>query len=302
MFFFMVHFSSIVTAGDNHDALAEVIVFSSYQDGNWDVWLLKPDDQRFFRLTRGGDEKHRPAISPDHETLAWATNRGEIWLWKEGHLERLEGLPGHCNFPAWSPDATEVACACFSFNHGIEDSNLWLANVERGAGSVFLIQPGIIKYPAFSPDGSFLFYSLAIVGSRTVVHEDIWQVSSDGKHSKCLIAKQGDCIHPVISHDGRWLLYASDISGNMEIWKASRDGHRRYRITSSPALDTSPRWSPDDREVVFVSTRSGRYDLWVMEADGNRPRNLTGAMQGDCVDPDWGFMKTDVFMHEKRRE
>lgn len=60
---------------------------------------------------------------------------------------------------------------------------------------------------------------------------------------------------PVISQDGKFLVYASDRAGegNLDIWMHHTSGGEPLRLTSSPANERQPELSPDGRNVIFRS-------------------------------------------------
>ncbi len=275
-------------------SLVDVIAFSACHAGTWEIWILHPETGKVKKIGSGSDEKHNPAISPDHCSIAWSNNLGEIRVWKRGNVIQLRSLPEHCNFPAWNPDANKLVCACFSFVNGQEDSDFWVVEPWKDTAYKFFGQAGIQKYPRYSPDGKKLYYSLAFIGQGARVREDIWRVSVRGKRKKRLVTNGACNIQPFPSPCGRWIVYASDAGGNMDVWKARSDGSMQVQLTHDTGLDVQPCWSPDGRHIVFVSTRSGRYDLWVMNSDGSDQRILTDEMDGDSRDPFWGVMDQDV--------
>jgi Tol biopolymer transport system component len=80
---------------------------------------------------------------------------------------------------------------------------------------------------------------------------------------------------PVYSPDGRWLLFTSNRSGNLDVWRRDRAGGATQRLTDHGAEDWDPALSPDGGKLLFSSNRSGRYQIWIAEADGSAPRQVT---------------------------
>jgi Tol biopolymer transport system component len=80
---------------------------------------------------------------------------------------------------------------------------------------------------------------------------------------------------PTYSHDGKWLLFSSNRSGNIDLWRLNRDSGELQRLTDHEAQDWDPAMSPDGRQLLFSSNRSGRYQIWISEADGSSPRQVT---------------------------
>ena len=80
---------------------------------------------------------------------------------------------------------------------------------------------------------------------------------------------------PVYSPDGRWLLFTSNRSGNLDVWRRDRTSGAIERLTDHEAADWDPALSPDGAKLIFSSDRSGRFQIWIAEADGSAPRQVT---------------------------
>ncbi|MEM7344435.1 MAG: zf-HC2 domain-containing protein [Chloroflexota bacterium] len=76
------------------------IAYMSNADGNWDLYLIKPDGSQGRRLTTDPAIDGLPTWSPDGEWVAFLSNRGDAWgIWllhvETGHVQSLftfEGL------------------------------------------------------------------------------------------------------------------------------------------------------------------------------------------------------------------
>jgi serine/threonine protein kinase len=80
---------------------------------------------------------------------------------------------------------------------------------------------------------------------------------------------------PTYTPDGRWLLFSSNRSGNLDIWRLARETGELQRLTDHEAEDWDPAVSPDGRQLIFSSNRTGRFQVWVADADGTSPRQVT---------------------------
>ncbi len=79
---------------------------------------------------------------------------------------------------------------------------------------------------------------------------------------------------PVVSPDGRWIVFSSNRSGNLDLWAVSRASGEVRRLTDDAAQDSDPGFTPDGR-LLWTSNRGGRFEVWTAEADGSGPRQLT---------------------------
>ena len=89
-----------------------------------------------------------------------------------------------------------------------------------------------------------------------------------------------------VSHDGQWLAYDSDRSGNADIYKIRIDGGEPVQLTKNTGNDFAPSWSPDNREIAFHSSRSGVRRVYIIGAEGDNERQVT-KQGGDVYAPDW---------------
>jgi len=93
---------------------------------------------------------------------------------------------------------------------------------------------------------------------------------------------------PVLSRDGRWVVFASDRDGATNLYALGLEaGGEPVALTRHPAMDDAPTLSPDGTRIAWVSTRSGNPDIWSMPfAPGDptaeaRAVNLTDDPYGD---------------------
>jgi len=76
---------------------------------------------------------------------------------------------------------------------------------------------------------------------------------------------------PVVSPDGKRVVFTSMRSGSAELWLANIDDRGRIeplqrQLTSGfrNSADTFPTWSPDGNRIAFVSNRTGTDNIWVL--------------------------------------
>jgi Tol biopolymer transport system component len=92
--------------------------------------------------------------------------------------------------------------------------------------------------------------------------------------------------HPVVSPDGRWVVFASSRDRTLDetsLWIAPlRPGSTPVRLTDGVGIESHPVWTADGKSVVFASTRDGGdFDLYSQRIDAGRasgaPVALTSA-------------------------
>jgi TolB protein len=116
---------------------------------------------------------------------------------------------------------------------------------------------------------------------------DIFLLEPGGEPRR-LTVHPGLDYNPVLSPDGRWLVYTSEHGGNADLYGLDlRRGGPPVRLTTHAGMDDAPAFSPDGRTLAFVSTRGGDPDVWLMPfRPGDRRAearavNLTRSPYGD---------------------
>jgi Tol biopolymer transport system component len=201
----------------------------------------------------------RPRLSPDGGRIAVThTTEGRrdhtrIWV-----LDLARGafspLPGEgFSGPVWSPDGQRL------FFRGLKPPGLYRARAD-GAGEpeLLLPSPGNVQAGAIPPDGSLLVY----VDRTAEGNQDIWvlPLAGEGKPRPWLKTSANEN-QPDLSPDGRWMAYASNVSGRSEVYVQPFPGPEGARYQVSLGGGQSPRWSRDGRELYFVTDTRPRHLL-----------------------------------------
>jgi len=269
-------------------SLAENIIFSSYISKNWEIWMIEPDGTNLTQLTHSPQEEKSPAWSSDRKKIAYATNEGEIWIIEiGGEPKKLSYLPKNCAQPTWSPDGEKIAFVSYSFEKGIENSDIWIADLTEQKAFKLIELPGTQKDPDWSPDGNFIVYTTGYCGPGRRLIEEIWVIDIKSKVKRPLVSNRACNIEPDWSPDGEWIAFASDKTGDMEIYIVDKYGKNLRQLTHNKAYDVHPVWSPDGSKICFVSTRTGKLDIFIMDRDGKNIRQLTNFPNSDNKEPDW---------------
>lgn len=259
----------------------------------------------------------------------FATNAGrdvsEIWsMAADGSGQhRVLGALGDgidYSLPTWSPDGRRIAYTTWSNNGGAaqnlrnEDQTaaVWTMAADGTDRRVlFDGAPGLAWIPAWSPDGTWIAYTLspnvkasadaggqpepqpfpAGVGPPSAgPGASIWLIRPDGSDRHRISPEGVDAVAAAWSPDGTRIAYGvSKAAGTGDIFVATvtetglTDQHA---LSTGPANDWAPAWSPDGQQVIFTSDRAGDDDIWTVAADSGgaeEPRRLTDNSAGDWV-------------------
>jgi Tol biopolymer transport system component len=69
------------------------------------------------------------------------------------------------------------------------------------------------------------------------------------------------------SPDGKWIVFSSNRSGDLELWVMRPDGTGAVQLTHSKGYDGGPFFSPDQKRLVYRSDRRGNDLLQIYVAD-----------------------------------
>ncbi len=255
------------------------------------IYLLSLETLEKKRMETGCDWSFGPGFSPLEDSLVYICLRddGDYSLnlldLREGKNKRLFAGLLRIRDPMWTRDGARIV---FSYGSG--------STPFAGAGgNLWQIALGRTEAPdkmPFGHDGTSAIVSsssnrLAYV--QTQINGNIWRVDLDDAKAKAriLVTSTREQYDPIISPDGRRIVFRSNRSGSDEIWVCDSDGSNAQQLTSfGGALTGTPRWSPDGKEIVFDSRAGGEANVYVIDANGGVPRKLETETRMNSL-PSW---------------
>ncbi len=257
---------------------------------------------------------HTPnRTAPGQFTFHVRGEYGATVIYKKGNLQvlapRNEQLDGSLVYPFWHPAGKYIA---YSTNHThqnfhqlrerkveVYDDKSDIVVFDTDTREILLhdviaTKDHLENFPAFSPDGKWLYYCAA---DRK---DSIWAQYKDIKYNICrtafdaatgMVGQQADTIvnaramgksanMPRLSYDGRFLLYTLSDYGCFPIWHPEADlwmmnleTGAQYPLTEANSQDAESfhNWSLNSRWILFTSRRDdGRYtQLYFAHIDEN---------------------------------
>ncbi|HEX3047570.1 MAG TPA: hypothetical protein VHY08_22655 [Bacillota bacterium] len=263
-------------------SLPNKIFFTSYRDGNAEIYSMKPDGSSQTRLTNNTAYDGQPSCSADTNKFVFVSDRAgnkEIYSMNSdgASFHRITYHPANDLDPALSADGTKIAfvsdrdggCEIYTmaFN-GSGLTRLTFTSTEE-------------RYPAWSPDGTMIAFS---------ANNGVWVMNADGSNVRSVTNLSGPASQPSWSPQGDRIAFGVAENGNSKIYVIYVDGSGLIPLINDPAYDRDPSWSPNGNKIVFTSNRSGANELYVMNAaDGSGITNLTNNPASD-EEPCWGGM------------
>ena len=120
------------------------------------------------------------------------------------------------------------------------------------------------SHPSLSPDGKQVFFSY---------DGDIYSVPAAGGQATAVVTMPGVQDSPLVSPDGKWLAFSSDIQGNNDVYVVPVGGGQAVQLTFHEAPDVPVSWSPKSDCIYFESTRgSARKTTYKVAVAGGTPQ------------------------------
>jgi eukaryotic-like serine/threonine-protein kinase len=258
------------------------------------VGLARADGGDSREILRAGSGKvlFAPRFSPDGSSIVvirggQAGARGDILLLALDGTVRREIpalLPNSVlSAVAWSGDGRYLYYVQGDSSLGgvvSVEARLVRCEVASGRSTHLLWLPATVSTLAFASDGRLVF-------DAAVPRENLRQIPlADGTASdggQWLTRGFGIDRQPIVSPDGRRVIFSSRRSGNLDIWELTLATGAVRPLTDDPGEDWDPALSPDGRQLLWSSNRSGTYEIWIADADGSNPRRITS--DGDAENP-----------------
>ena len=134
---------------------------------------------------------------------------------------------------------------------------------------------------------------------------DIYTATPDGRDVRPLVEGPGYDAEGTVSPDGRFMVFTSTRSGDLELWRLEIATGALLQLTDTPGYDGGAFFSPDSRRIVWRASRPegddlaayrdllgrdmiepGQLNLFVANADGTEARQITD-MPGANWAPYW---------------
>jgi serine/threonine protein kinase len=119
---------------------------------------------------------------------------------------------------------------------------------------------------SFSPDDQLLVYALASPETGS----DLWMMRMSGEQQVSPVVKTaGDDHSAELSRDGKWLLYASNLSGRTEVYLQSFP-LAGERVQVSRGGGAQPRWRRDGGELFYLAPNGDLIAVPIATASNER--------------------------------
>jgi Tol biopolymer transport system component len=269
------------------------ILYSTVGNGIWSVPSLGGEPRQILEDGSNAD------LSPDGRRLVFE-RAGEIFIsGADGsgatvlpRRPRSQNPYDADSWPTFSPDGESIAL--FLAEEG-RYGDYWIlpSNGDAPRRVTADFQEG--GAPAWTPDGKSLLIQSSRAGSM-----NLWRVSvADGTLER-LTSGAGEDFDPVVSRDGRTVLFANAKRTWEVIVQDLHDGRERT-VLARRTLLVFPRFSPDGRRIALAGRNArGETHVFVMGADGSNLTAVTDSAGELNIMPQWGRDGDTLYFYQVR--
>lgn len=205
----------------------------------------------------------------------------QVWLlsWPDGAVRRVTNDLNDYSYVSVTGDGNALATV-----QTAQVSSLWVVPVGAPQQAQ-QITSGVgradgLRGVAWSPDGSIVY------DTREGTGLEIWKFRPEGGERAQVTFNSRTSARPVVTADGRYVVFNSNRSGLSSIWRADADGGNLRQLTRETE-DAAPSVSPDGRWVVYQAAAEGTVRLWKVPLDGGTPVRLTDRLtMRPAISPD----------------
>ena len=170
------------------------------------------------------------------------------------------------SLPAVSPDGSRIAF--FSNRSGTND--LFVIGRD-GSGELQLTNtPENESFAGWSADSKHILFSVLKDNNSTVYSIDV-----DGKNLRPIAMIAGR--NPVVSPNGKQLLYATGSWTEMRLLLSGLDGANPQQVNDGKSIAWNVHWSPDGKRFAFTGRSDPKSEIgvFVANADGSEVRQIS---------------------------
>ncbi len=177
----------------------------------------------------------------------------------------------------FSPDGKQMIVTARMASH--ENHNVYILNID-GTNIRRITDKGKDACTYFSPDGKHIVFSSDRDAEELPAGDyadsanyppgsEVYIANVDGSKIRRLTVNTAYEAETSFSPNGKWILYTSNIDGNLELYRMSLDGKKRIRITKTPDMQEGGAfYMPDGKRIIYRAWKKGE------EANKNRVSQL----------------------------
>jgi len=289
------------------------ITFGSTQEGDWDIWAVRPDGTGLKQLTNLPGMQLEPQWSPDSRKIMYTSSgpsgggtRSQLWVydWATGTSTKIYDAHDYQGQnlgsfdlmqPSWSPDGNKIL---FREDSSYNNPHITLINADGTGRQIVPAQSGFVTHPSWALNGKAFVYDRRNSG-LSYTH-DLWvydftqtgDILSGTNHR----LTQGAGSESTTKNNPDWMpggdivfTWGHNLAiidpGHSPTWGNPASPDVTFLTNEGTYEEAS--WSPDLSHLIYERSLNGNYDLWTMDLTTQAQTRVI-SLPGDQANPDWG--------------
>ncbi len=213
---------------------------------------------------------YSPKISSQGRSVAFISSRegqSDLWL-AEGDLppRRLTCTFDAC-CPSWSPDTARIAFSAVLDGR----SDVYITSPSGGPPTRFTTHPGQDRYPVFSRDGGWIYFS-----SNRNGRWQIWRKPTGGGQAEQITREGGEFAQAGL--DGRFLYFEKPHRGG--IWRVPLEGGKESLVLPGETGYEIGHWDLGREGVYYVTAEGSLFHRSLADGRSRCLARLKGSSAG----------------------
>jgi dipeptidyl aminopeptidase/acylaminoacyl peptidase len=268
------------------DTMKGKMVFTSWQDGNPEIYSINEDGTDLTRLTNNTVQDISPKISHDGKKIAFVSARDgnkEIYVMNVDGSNQTRLTDNNVNdeFPDISFDGKKIVYR--------SSNQIWVMDIDGGNPQQIKEAPAGCLNPVWSPDGTKMVFSMSLFY--------LMIMNTDGSNQ----VKLGNLFtasDPDWNPDGRTIAFSGDGVRTMPIdaFPTSENSAliKNYKCMYLDEALHFPAWSPDGSKLAFIVFAKNKWEIYYAKSTAiNKtheciPRTKVFESTATIVDLSWG--------------
>jgi len=145
---------------------------------------------------------------------------------------------------------------------------IYVCNVD-GSNLLQLTRLGSTRTPGlprWSPDGRKIAFNSVLRGQTSIL-----VIQADGGTPRPLTDQASENLNPSWSHDGNWIYFTSNRSGDWQIWKMTNEGEMAFQLTRQGGFEA---FESADGKFIYYANTASEPDIWKMRLQDGQETSL----------------------------
>ena len=268
------------------------IAFTSFRDGNRDIYLMNPDGTQQVKITNHPARDTSPVWSPTGEQILFSSDRNKEQLHWDIYLMDADGTNVRAVFakladrsqPTWSPDGKQIAYS----RQEPSGTFIYIGTIDGKQEE----KVAIGSCPTWSPDGAEIVF---VSGGREQKHISILSLGTRKQQvifppkappswiqGRVVWSPKGDKLAFSWLHQ----VPLKDFIDTQTIYIVNRDGTGLVQLVDEAGPKaTSPVWSPKGDALLYIHEQRQIFKIGVDEKQREQLTHIGVNYLGDWFDP-----------------